>query len=1095
MDPFIDEHLHYHNVDDVRKLNTSFAAASEGNNWTASFIPSAFENMSESHVYYVEAIGAWVLDTDTDPTKFVAQHTGSSRFIETPCSIMNLTEQRICTITASPRCAFNQDAISRIESLVKLPHTLDFDAQSIGEFLDGGDGLYDGGNRITTSLCPYDQLRPYVDGFQSVQSDCFGAGGDFTMNLGSSTLLLETVNTHSDDIGVYISGNLGSDGRGFAYSWEFQAGALRGYGKCVCGNRNKPNVNHFWIINSDLSPNVEHEVSFDTNDDFDRLSGIGPNSPIVYAVYASRNGACHWDAENEAIFLAAADSCASWSFGCGEEANRLVDHLSGGWSVRVRDVAVQASSVFAVDTRPYAVCFEDTIDRTAGTIRDTELLPDGAHVYVASCALCDDSFFLSSWRDGFNCSDAYTQSSGPGPDFTVPVVGASWSALNGEVNRDDEQAWPDGESIPSGDLSLALNGNSHWVSYRTASSAGFQVDLDLGSPSVVAGLSLLVNLEDQSEVGYSGLEIFVSTDGGVSFDSVYTRNNMFGSYDRYRASGGDIRTTYPAAADDFAFDEWYVHRFGTDRANVTHIRLITGAADQRGDNCLSFHSVRIDAAGAYGHHCEPACPNGFYTLEVETEWLAVTTITFDVRLPRNAVFVNASLAFGAPWLGPRNASATDDDAFFPAMLSVMVEDAAEISWSLSGRHVDRNHTTPVQIALRERNGTAGNFSEAVYRYESEGVFRTPSLTDSLNFVAADEAWVAGQTISVSIGVLKSSVADYTDTCAELGIAGTHYGDSCNANARCTYKDQGTFATCVATHTTACADIGIAGSNAGDDCTADPRCTYNDQGTAGDTTDDVCEAAAVGTCAAEAGNGISACTAADDCTYVVGDCTYDDGLSDDACEPTMVNLTAAFEWINAIPHSHVVPRLEYSAGFISDVAVEHPDKFSSCVPGCMDPQSFNYNVRNNEEDGSCVPIVIGCTNSSALNYDPNANVDPANGTNGTIVRGFLHLPTNRTVDPTCIPNVTGCMDPIADNFVPQATWEAPNTCVVSQCSAEQDAAAHPHANCTLHYIYDDDGVRITQAEYTCGTGEPSGGMGPQRNIHCARRSVWPWTNWM
>eukprot|EP01043_Picozoa_sp_COSAG02_P061457 COSAG02_NODE_8268_length_2636_cov_13.262121_1_plen_32_part_10 len=32
MDPFIDEHLHYHNVDDVRKLNTSFAAASEGNN-------------------------------------------------------------------------------------------------------------------------------------------------------------------------------------------------------------------------------------------------------------------------------------------------------------------------------------------------------------------------------------------------------------------------------------------------------------------------------------------------------------------------------------------------------------------------------------------------------------------------------------------------------------------------------------------------------------------------------------------------------------------------------------------------------------------------------------------------------------------------------------------------------------------------------------------------------------------------------------------------------------------------------------------------------------------------------------------------------
>ena len=112
----------------------------------------------------------------------------------------------------------------------------------------------------------------------------------------------------------------------------------------------------------------------------------------------------------------------------------------------------------------------------------------------------------------------------------------------------------------------------------------------------------------------------------------------------------------------------------------------------------------------------------------------------------------------------------------------------------------------------------------------------------------------------------------------------------------------TGASCVATHATACANIGIAGSNAGDDCAADPRCTYNDQGTAGDATDDVCEATAAGTCAVEADNGISACTSAGDCTYIVGDCTYDDGSSDDACEPTIVNLTTAFEWINAIPQA-------------------------------------------------------------------------------------------------------------------------------------------------------------------------------------------------
>lgn len=50
---------------------------------------------------------------------------------------------------------------------------------------------------------------------------------------------------------------------------------------------------------------------------------------------------------------------------------------------------------------------------------------------------------------------------------------------------------------------------------------------------------------------------------------------------------------------------------------------------------------------------------------------------------------------------------------------------------------------------------------------------------------------------------------------------------------------------------------------------------------------------------------------------------------------------------------------------------------SCVPvvlGCTDSTAFNYDSLANTDDGSCIPVVLGCTDSTALNYNPNANVD-------------------------------------------------------------------------------------------------------------------------
>ena len=82
--------------------------------------------------------------------------------------------------------------------------------------------------------------------------------------------------------------------------------------------------------------------------------------------------------------------------------------------------------------------------------------------------------------------------------------------------------------------------------------------------------------------------------------------------------------------------------------------------------------------------------------------------------------------------------------------------------------------------------------------------------------------------------------------------------------------------------------------------------------------------------------------------------------------------------------------------------------SSCyyIAGCTSPTYIEYNADADFDDGSCdIPVVLGCMDTSAFNYNPLANTELAG---------------------SCIEVVLGCMQPLAFNYNPNAN--VADTCI-------------------------------------------------------------------
>jgi hypothetical protein len=115
-----------------------------------------------------------------------------------------------------------------------------------------------------------------------------------------------------------------------------------------------------------------------------------------------------------------------------------------------------------------------------------------------------------------------------------------------------------------------------------------------------------------------------------------------------------------------------------------------------------------------------------------------------------------------------------------------------------------------------------------------------------------------------------------------------------------------------------------------------------------------------------------------------------------------------------------------------------------VYGCTDELATNYDSAATEDDGSCTYDIYGCTDQTANNYDVSATVD----------------------DQSCDYEVTGCTDSEALNYNPDATQED------DSCYYNGDECGCTDPNYTEYYT---QGFEATCSNNSCSTSITSAGL--------------------
>ena len=196
----------------------------------------------------------------------------------------------------------------------------------------------------------------------------------------------------------------------------------------------------------------------------------------------------------------------------------------------------------------------------------------------------------------------------------------------------------------------------------------------------------------------------------------------------------------------------------------------------------------------------------------------------------------------------------------------------------------------------------------------------------------------------------------TAACAAIGSTGTALGDDCNADARCSYNDGDTAATCTLPQATVDACAAITDEST---CNDHESCTYDAANVSCGTTTEA------DACTAEAVNGEAACVG-------VTGCTWDDGTSDDVCE----TVTAACAAIGGVGDTlgaacNADARCSYNDGGTTDVT---SDDVCEPVGTAAMWAAFGYDVAEDAVTATTAGGLgaITCTSTHVVAEDDTGN---------------------------------------------------------------------------------------------------------------------------